>query len=266
MGKMKYSLLLVTLATFTHAHSIRAAFVNRPDAPLQITAMVNGMQDFASEIDFQNTSNQAISSFQVGWVTAVPASCVSNATAIPPIVRFAPVQEATIAAGGTFSGLSYKIGTNGLLAQAKQLGGHHMELDFGVVSVHFADGTSWSFDLASAKSFDEGVAMSEFGCDAAFDARRANATLCADPGATPLPAPAPLSSIRPKLPKAVKAMFDIPQQFWVCLDTSMFVRCSRYNGANGTCNKDYNNQCCVTTSQSFPFLYPQKICYLESIC
>lgn len=253
---MKYALLFALLTTLVHAQSIRAIYVNRSDAPLQINGLVNSMQDLASQIEFKNTSGKTITSFQIGWTTEVPASCTSSAVPVGPSVKFGPLEEVVILAGASSSSLSYKIGTGAALAQANQLGAHHMELEFGVVTVNFSDGTSWDFDLATAKSFDEHQMLTEFGCDAAFDARRAQATVCGPSGAS---APAPLVASASSSAPVHRIV-----NYWLCNPTAAFVYCAYVAHPAPGCLKDTNGACCHTLENPIPIKFPQKICYLES--
>jgi hypothetical protein len=149
------------------AHNLEARYANAPGAPAVINGMMSGDADMAAELDIRNDSSKVITELQIGWVVESPPGCSVSGQPIESRVYYAPVEETSLAPGKTHRGLSYRVGTMHTWQLAKNLGSHHLLLQFGVVYVKFADGSIWKYDLKTIKTFDNHQQANEFACTAA---------------------------------------------------------------------------------------------------
>jgi hypothetical protein len=74
-----------------------------------------------------------------------------------PAVTLAPVEEISIAPGETASTGHYRLWFEQLHDLAYRHGAALVHVQVGVVSVKFADGSSWGFNLAEDKVFDTAI-------------------------------------------------------------------------------------------------------------
>jgi hypothetical protein len=125
----------------------------QPDAPLRIVSLTQNAFDALSIITVENSSEKTIASFQLGWVTVVPAGCADKAS--DSVVTLAPVDEANIEPGQSWKSGSYRLSLKGLASTARTSNASLIHVQVGIVAVTFSDGSHWKFDLQKNKIFDQ---------------------------------------------------------------------------------------------------------------
>lgn len=127
----------------------------QPDAPLRIVELTQNSFDALSVVTFQNYSDKAVVSFQIGWTTMVPDGCANKGS--EPAVFMGPVDQANIKPGESWKTGSYRLWTSDLASSASARSASLLYVQVGVVAVTFSDGSHWNFNLSQRKIFDQGA-------------------------------------------------------------------------------------------------------------
>jgi hypothetical protein len=155
---MKISRALTVLAFLLAAPTVHAqtgfsvVFARQADAPVRIVSLKQTLTDLIAEVNVKNFSDKPVASYTVGWVMWFAEGCAR--TTMKPVVTVAPDEELPIPAGETRSSGHYRVWLKRALDLAHQHDAMLLSIQVGIVSVSFADGSSWHFDLAGKELFE----------------------------------------------------------------------------------------------------------------
>ncbi len=138
-------------ATTPGTASLMVLMTRQPDAPLHVTEMFEN-DDMLAAITVKNRSAKEIVSYQLGWSITIPPG--ASPTQYGPLVTLGPVDEARIAPGAKSTARNYRLWITELENLAAAHNAEALHIQLGVIAVTFADGSHWTFDLASNKIFE----------------------------------------------------------------------------------------------------------------
>ena len=114
---------------------------NSPNSPLIIVSLTSSLDDLISELTVQNKSDVAVTSFQIEWVIAVPATCSTRK--VEPIIHQPLVDRVRVEKRSTATTKNYGVSTVQLLAEGRKNGASLVDVQVRVARVYFEDGAEW---------------------------------------------------------------------------------------------------------------------------
>jgi hypothetical protein len=127
-------------------------FAQQTNAPLRINSLAQTLTDAVSSVEVKNYSGKAIQSYQIGWIQTLPNGCA--AASMKAAITNGPVEEVSVEPSATATTGSYRVWMKDLLATAKKHEAKLLYVQVGVMSVKFADGTTWNYGPAEEGLFD----------------------------------------------------------------------------------------------------------------
>lgn len=146
------SLLLIAVSAAVASAQVTPAMVNAPAAPLALVSTTADLGDFLSAVTLRNVSGKAVSRFQLGYIKIVAAGCGPVAV-VAPEERFA-VDRVAVESGAEVVTRSYRLAPGVIQSFGQEHGATDVQTQLAVVSVWFADGSTWSFPRTS-RVYDE---------------------------------------------------------------------------------------------------------------
>lgn len=122
------------------------------ESPVQIIAVKSTLTDAIAEVTVKNTSDWVVESYQIGWVIIKPSDCPG--ARMEPMIALAAADDVRLAPNGTATSGSYRLRIRGLLEILVKENSNLLLVQLGIVAVRFADGRTWTYDLASKRIFD----------------------------------------------------------------------------------------------------------------
>src|ERR1700680_3738486 len=249
------------------AHNIMPARANAPNTPAEIVGLMSSSINFAELLRIRNVSDKVIVEVQVGRVVESPAGCMDHPF-VPVVVYYTAEATGRLKPGDAFETYADKLDIYKTIQWTKPTGSRNIFIQFGVVFVRFADGTTWSFDLKRFQSFDEHQSANRvFNCSPenmknmdeasnrplALPGTKVNDKSCAGQTfrATENGPVAPLHAVNlglDRLSHAVVPMFQDNCSTWVCLGKPLTYNniCTKivHPPPLSHCNKDTFGACC----------------------
>jgi hypothetical protein len=128
--------------------AVTVDIVQDASAPLQIVNQTGTTQDQLQSVTVQNTTDKEVIGFEIGWVAAVPAGCTTAPGNNSVIVeQNSASRDMRIPPKGIATANEYAVSAKKLLAMAKARQAVLVNTQVAVISVSFADGSSWKKEL-----------------------------------------------------------------------------------------------------------------------